>query len=218
MVDSQLAAFCLLALALTLTPGADTALVTKNLVARGRRAAMYTTFGICLGCAVHAVASSLGLSVILAKSAAAFEAVKLVGAGYLIWIGIRTLRAAIRHADDSAAREAEARTTGHRWRAGLFEGFATNLLNPKVALFYLLALPQFIAPGQNVLARSLTLAGIHIGMGLIWLSLYAAMLDRLKGVLRRGGFRRWFEGALGVILILLGGRLAVERRGVVGQG
>jgi len=212
-MDPNLAAFCMLALALTIAPGADMALVAKNAVTRGWRASLLTTFGIAIGCSVHAVASSLGLSAILSRSATAFEVVRSVGALYLIWIGFRTLRGALRHraSTENAAIDP---TTVSPHRSGfvsLVEGTLTNVLNPKVALFYLMVLPQFIAPGQDVLTRSLMLSAIHIGFGVVWLCLYAALLDRLRSMLLRPRVRLWFEGIMGGALIVLGGRLALER-------
>ena len=216
-MDAQLLAFLILAAVLAVTPGADMALVARNAVARGRRAAWYTTLGIVLGCVVHAVASSLGLSVLLATSATAFHGVKLAGAAYLAWLGvttlIRTFRGGAVGVSDDIGGEGEtlAAVRPERLRKSFIEGLLTNLLNPKVALFYLMLLPQFIAPGQNVLARSLMLAGLHIGMGVAWLTVYAAAIDQLRGVLTRPNVRRWFERAMGGCLVLLGARLAVQR-------
>ena len=212
-MDTSILAFCLLALALTVTPGADMALVGKNAVTGGRRTAMLTTLGIAAGCSFHALASALGLSVLLAKSALAFELVKSVGAFYLIWIGLKTIRGAtLPTASSSAQAESTGRVTLRvSARRCFVEGALTNVLNPKVALFYLMILPQFIAPGQNVFLRSLLLAAIHVGFGLIWLIVYAALLDRLRGVLLRPRVRAWFEGVTGGVFILLGGRLALER-------
>jgi threonine/homoserine/homoserine lactone efflux protein len=212
-VDTSLLAFCLLAIALTVTPGADMALVGKSAVTGGRRAAMLTTLGIAAGCSFHVLASALGLSAILAKSAVAFELVKTIGAFYLIWIGLRTIRAAaLPPASSSAEAGSTCRVTVRvSARRCFVEGALTNVLNPKVALFYLMILPQFIAPGQNVVTRSLVLAAIHVGFGLIWLTVYAALLDRMRSVLSRPHVRAWFERVSGGVIVLLGGRLAFER-------
>ena len=130
---------------------------------------------------------------------------KVAGAGYLAYLGIRTLR-------DSFRRDAGPSATPRRTKAaGAFaQGFLTNVLNPKVALFYLTFLPQFIAPGESVLAKSLLLAGIHAGLGLVWLPLYALAIDRLGRLVE--GARRWLERVSGGALIGLGVRLAFERR------
>jgi len=206
-VDPRLYAFIGVAALLTVLPGADMALVTRNVLAVGRRRAMLTIAGICTGCVIHATASALGLSAILATSATAFNVVKTLGAGYLIWIGIQSIREAGQPAtvtSEDAARRA---------RLGPFlQGFLTNILNPKVAVFYLTFLPQFISPGEPVLRRSLLLASIHIAMGFVWLTAYAWFIDRLGAVLTRPRVKAWLERVTGGLLIALGARLAWERR------
>jgi threonine/homoserine/homoserine lactone efflux protein len=183
------------------------ALVTRNVLAVGRRRAMLTIAGICAGCVIHATASALGLSAILATSATAFNVVKTLGAGYLVWIGIQSIREAGRPtAAPSSASTARARL------GPFLQGFLTNILNPKVAVFYLTFLPQFIAPGESVLRRSLLLASLHIAMGFVWLTAYAWFIDRLGAVLTRPRVKAWLERVTGGLLIALGARLAWERR------
>jgi threonine/homoserine/homoserine lactone efflux protein len=204
--DSRLVAFIGVAAVLTVLPGADMALVTRNVLALGRRRAMLTVLGICSGCIIHATASALGVSAILATSATAYNVLKTVGAAYLVWVGVQSIRAARRPAAVPASVPE---------RAGLgpfIQGFLTNILNPKVAVFYLTFLPQFISPGEPVLRRSLFLAAVHITMGLIWLTIYAWFIDRLGVVLTRPRVKAWLEGVTGGVLISLGARLAWERR------
>jgi threonine/homoserine/homoserine lactone efflux protein len=205
-LDGSILAFIGIAALLTILPGADMALVAKVTLLEGRRAAFFTSFGITAGLPVHATASALGLSLILATSAEAFNVAKLVGAAYLAYLGIRTLR-------DSFASSAEQVVAVRRTRssrAAFIQGWLSNVLNPKVALFYLTFLPQFISPGDNVLAKSLLLAGIHAALGLVWLPLYAYAIHRLVVVMRSA--RRWLERVSGAALIALGLRLALERR------
>ena len=210
-MDSRFIAFLGLAALLTIIPGADTGLVTKNAIVRGRTAAFFTTFGICLGCLCHATASALGLSVVLRESARVYEWVKLAGAGYLVYIGGRSLWGARKphQAEQNAAFRAEQRRGV--WFS-FVEGLFTNLLNPKVAIFYLTFLPQFIAPDENVLRKSLFLASIHVLMGLVWLCSYALLLDRMSAVLTRPSVRRKLEAFTGAVLVAFGLRLAMERR------
>ena len=206
-VDPRIYAFIGVAALLTILPGADMALVTRNVLAVGRRRAMLTIAGIGAGCVIHATASALGLSAILATSATAFNIVKTLGAGYLVWIGIQSIR--------DARRPAAAPSTASTARARLgpfLQGFLTNILNPKVAVFYLTFLPQFIAPGESVLRRSLLLASVHIAMGFVWLTAYAWFIDRLGAVLTRPRVKAWLERVTGGLLIALGARLAWERR------
>jgi RhtB (resistance to homoserine/threonine) family protein len=190
---------------LTISPGADMALVAKITLERGRRAALLATVGICSGLFVHATASALGLSVILATSAEAFTIVKLVGAAYLTYLGVQALRSSFRH-DEAEVRSAR------RGANPFLQGVFSNVLNPKVAVFYLTFLPQFMSPGDNVLARSLAFAVAHAVMGIAWLSAYAYVLSRVSAVLGRAGVGRWLERVTGGVLIALGARLALERR------
>ena len=229
-VDPRLVAFIGVAALLTILPGADMALVTRNVLALGRRRTMLTILGIGAGCLIHATASALGISAILATSATAYNVVKTVGAAYLIWLGVQSIRgsSAARQAGGSATRRlgdsaviasrAAEQPSGRvaerpSSRAAAFtQGFLTNVLNPKVAIFYLTFLPQFIAPGEPVLTRSLMLASIHIAMGLVWLTAYAWFIDRLGAVLTRPAVKAWLERVTGGLLVALGARLAWERR------
>ena len=205
-MTASLIAFVPVALLLAMIPGADTALVTRNALALGPLAARWTIVGICAGCVVHAFASALGLSAILATSARAYEVVKLVGAAYLVWIGVQSIRGASASAAPPEVREG--RSGSHPWT----QGFLTNILNPKVALFYLTFLPQFIPTGAPVLRTSMMLAWIHILLGAAWLTLYAHFVDRLRGALTRPAVKAWLERVTGGALVLLGARLAWERR------
>jgi threonine/homoserine/homoserine lactone efflux protein len=230
MGDPRLFAFVGVAALLTILPGADMALVTRNVLALGRRRTMLTILGICAGCVIHATASALGISAILATSATAYNVVKTAGAAYLVWIGIQSIKTARRPsaAGTPAIKASRPASTRFPWgrtpknqtkdpidagsRAAFLQGFLTNVLNPKVAIFYLTFLPQFISPGEPVLARSLMLASIHIAMGLVWLTAYGWFIDRLGAVLTRPLVKAWLERATGGLLIALGARLAWERR------
>lgn len=190
---------------LTISPGADTALVMKVTLERGRGAALLATIGICSGTLVHALASALGLSVILATSAEAFTALKLVGAAYLVYLGVQALRGSFRHG--SAAAIVPRRST-----TPYLQGLLSNVLNPKVAVFYLTFLPQFMSPGDNVLLRSLAFAVAHSVMGITWLSAFAYVVSRIGAAFGGADVRRWLERVTGGVLIALGARLALERR------
>ena len=233
-MTTSLLAFIPVALLLALIPGADTALVTRNALALGERGARWTILGIATGCLMHATASALGLSAILATSARAYEMVKLAGAAYLVWIGVQSIRGASRPAasgvqvprlaslarDDkggaSLARHATgvipSAVEGSAPHSPFLQGFLTNALNPKVALFYLTFLPQFIPAGAPVLRTSLLLAMIHNVLGFAWLSLYAHFVNRLRSALTRPVVKAWLERVTGGALVLLGARLAWSRR------
>jgi threonine/homoserine/homoserine lactone efflux protein len=233
-MTASLLAFIPVALLLTLIPGADTALVTRNALALGMRGARWTILGILTGCLLHATASALGLSAILATSARAYETVKLVGAAYLVWLGVQAIRNAqgvggygsldfarddrqyrsLDFARDDRERHPEGAAPGTTSLGAhpFVQGFLTNILNPKVALFYLTFLPQFIPASAPVLRTSLLLAMIHNVLGFAWLSLYARFVDRLRVALTRPMVKAWLERVTGGALVALGARLAWERR------
>ena len=192
---------------LTVSPGADMALVAKITLESGRAAALRATLGICTGTLVHATASALGLSIVLATSAEAFTALKIAGAAYLAYLGVRSLRASFRSEETLVSHAGPAR--GGR---PYLQGLLTNLLNPKVAVFYLTFLPQFVDPAGGVLAQSLAFALAHSALGIAWLSVYASVLERAIAWLGRAGVRRWLERVTGGVLVALGVRLALERR------
>ncbi len=206
LFDTQVIAFTVVAAALALTPGADTMLVIKNTLHSGKQAGWATTLGILSGTLFHALVSALGISVIIAQSEFMFQLIKVAGAGYLIWLGIQTLRS-IRHAGDSVTDQKR-----KRLRNSFNEGLITNLLNPKVAIFYIAFLPQFISPGDPVLAKSILLACIHNVMSLLWLGGLALALGSGHNWIQHRPVRSWLSGISGSILIGLGLRLALESR------
>ena len=211
-MDSTLWAYVGLAAILTVTPGADTALVVRSTLTRGPSAALFTVFGISLGLLIHSVASALGLSLIVSRSAAAFDFIKLGGALYLCWLGLQSLWSAYKGHEQSAFLSTETGRVGQSKWLAFSEGLLTNLLNPKVALFYLTFLPQFITPEGSALRQSVFLALIHIAMGLVWLSAFAIFLDKVSMFLLRQTVRRKLEAITGSLLIALGVRLAVQPR------
>ncbi len=211
MFDSQVIAFTIVAVAVTLTPGADTFLVLRNVLRGSRRDGIVTTFGICSGLFVHAVFSALGVSVILMHSALAFQVVKTAGACYLIWLGFQSLRHVFRNAEQSSPGEEE-KTKWRVRRQCFWEGFLNNILNPKVVVFYLAFLPQFIGPDDPVLPKSVLLAGIHYILGIVWLVTLSFFVDRARRFMTRASTRRWLDGLCGAVLMGLGFRLALEKQ------
>jgi threonine/homoserine/homoserine lactone efflux protein len=207
-MDPQLWAFLVVATLLAVTPGADTLLVARNVLGRGRTAGLATIAGIAAGCFVHATLSAVGVSLILVRSAEALHALKWGGAAYLILLGTLSIRGWWQ-ADAVAAA---AGRTGAGRRRSFMEGLLTNALNPKVGLFYLAFLPQFIRPGDPVFARSLLLGALHVGIGIAWLSLLSVSLVRIRPLVESGIWRARLEGASGAVLIALVVWVAAERR------
>jgi RhtB (resistance to homoserine/threonine) family protein len=210
MFDSQVLAFTLLAALMTLSPGADTLLVVPNALRGGRRDGLATAFGICSGLYVHALLSALGISVILMHSAAAYTVLKILGAAYLVWLGLQSLRSAARERTRAAAGNTQpARVPASR---SYREGFITNGLNPKVIVFYLALLPQFIGAGDPVLAKSLLLTAIHVVEGIVWFTIVSFLVDRSRRFFLRPLLGRWIDGLCGAFLVALGVRLALVRQ------
>jgi threonine/homoserine/homoserine lactone efflux protein len=202
-MHSQLLPFVGAAVLIALTPGADTALVVRNALVAGAPAARRTALGSTSGLLVWGAASACGIAAVLAASAAVFTTVKLAGAAYLIWLGLRAILRAGAHAPE----ERRARG-GSPFRQGLL----CNLLNPKAGVFFTALLPQFVSPQDPVLVVSLLMTAIAAVASLAWLSVYAALVPRAGDVLRRPPVRRALDRLTGVVLIGLGARLALTRR------
>ena len=192
---------------LTITPGADMAMVARSVFTGGRRAAFATTLGISAGCLAWAFASALGVAAVLAASQTAYDALRLVGAVYLVWLGVQSLLAARRGAAPAADT-----ASGAGRPAPFRQGLLTNLFNPKIAVFYSTFLPQFIGPGDPALLISMLLACVHIALGIAWLSLYAWLLSRAVEAFKGSRLRRALDALTGTVLVALGLRLALERR------
>jgi RhtB (resistance to homoserine/threonine) family protein len=207
-VGGDLLAFAGIVAVIVVTPGPDMALVLRNGLSRGRRAAVETAVGINAGLLVWAVAAALGIAAILRTSATAFTVLKLAGAAYLVFLGVRALRDAWR---GTAFPTAGPYRTG-RVRSAFRQGLLSNLLNPKIALVFTTLIPQFVEPGDPVVARTILLAAIFIGMGLLWLTAYALVVARVGELLRRPPLRRALNAIVGGVLTALGVRLAFARR------
>jgi threonine/homoserine/homoserine lactone efflux protein len=203
----ELLAFVGVSAAVIMTPGQDTALTIRNTLAAGRRGGLLTACGVVSGQLTWALATSAGLAALLLASHAAFVAVKLVGAAYLAYLGLRGLLA--------AWRGAETRTAAPR-RAGLApltayrQGLLSNLANAKIGVFFTSLLPQF-AGRQGSFPVLLALGALFAAMTLVWLSGYAVVVSRAGDFLRRPWMRRAIDGVTGLVLLGLGVRLATER-------
>jgi len=205
----DLLAFAGVAAIVVVLPGPDMALVLRNGIASGRRAALETAVGISAGLFVWALAAALGVAALLSASATAFTALKLVGAAYLVWLGVRALRDAWRGA---STLPGAARSRPGRMDSAFRQGLLSNLFNPKIALVFTTLIPQFVEPGDPAVARTILLAAIFIGMGFVWLTSYALLVAQVGGLLRRPVVRRVLNAIVGTVLLAFGVRLALERR------
>jgi len=197
---------------LTITPGIDTVLVIKNTSRSGGKDGVVTSLGICIGLFVRATFSAVGISAILLQSAGLFLAMKWVGAAYLIWLGMGGLKAAIKGHAGIAIGDADVRSFSVR--RSLQEGFLSNVLNPKTAVFYLAFLPQFIDPQYSPFLQAMTMAGIHFMMAMIWQSGLAVAVSSAKRFFANPAALRWMEGITGSVLLCLGAKLILDEQNI----
>jgi RhtB (resistance to homoserine/threonine) family protein len=195
---------------LIVTPGPDTALVTKNALLSGRRPALGTSFGVTAGLLIWTIASAFGVAAIVHASETLFTVMKLIGGAYLIWLGIQALRAAGR--EKATAEVAVGGTRKLNGTQGFRQGLINDLANPKIAAFFTSLLPQFIDPGQSVFAPFLVLGVLFAVMTLAWLCAFALMASKAGGLLTRPRVKAGLDRLTGIVLIGLGLRLATERR------
>jgi threonine/homoserine/homoserine lactone efflux protein len=198
--------FLVASVLVTVIPGADMALITRQVLVGGPALAQKTIFGNLTGLLVHGFALAVGLSALLVASATAYTVVKLAGAAYLLYLGVQALLASRHPASDAPPAALVAP------RRAFLAGLVSTVLNPKPALFFLTFLPQFVDRDAAVLPQTLTLAGIHVVVGLIWLSAYARLVDRARTLLTAPRVKAWLERTTGAVLIAFGLRVAVERR------
>lgn len=206
-VVESLIAFTLAAGLLTLTPGLDTALILRTAAAEGPRRALLAMVGILAGCFVWGGLVAFGLGAVLAASTLAFNVLKWIGAAYLLWLGMGLiLRPRDRFEVGDAAPSSFADTAWMR------RGFLSNLLNPKVGVFYVSFLPQFLPQGVPAAPFMLLLTAIHALLGVIWLGLLIAATQPLARILRQAAVVRWLDRVTGGVFIAFGLKLALERR------
>jgi len=198
-----------LAIVLVITPGQDTFFILGRSLSGGRAAGIAAALGITAGSVIHTVAAALGLSALLATSQYAFMAVKFAGAAYLIYIGVRAL---LSRASGLAGGQAAGQDAGRR--TAFRQGILSNLLNPKVALFFLALMPQFITAGSaNKVGAFLALGLSFVALGMAWCALLAVAAARLRGAfLRRPSMATVLNKVAGVMFIALGLRLATARQ------
>ncbi len=201
----DLPAFLAIALVVVLTPGPATALVVRNSLRGGPRAAWATTAGNSTGILGWALASVLGISALVAASEAAFAALKLVGAIVLVWLGIQAWRRA-RHDLPAAAPPPRGGSSHYR------EGLITSFANPKLAVFFVALFPQFVPNDASVLAATLTMAAIIVFMDVIWFTVLAVLVSRTRRAFVERGWASRMERVAGTVLIALGVRLAFSDR------
>jgi threonine/homoserine/homoserine lactone efflux protein len=209
-IEQALLSFTVTAGLLTITPGLDTALVLRTAAVEGRKQAMLAGMGICFGCLLWGVAASFGLSALLAVSGFAYNVLRMVGAIYLGYLGIKLLIRAFASTSSNSGAEPEeyASKDGSLW---FKRGLLTNLLNPKVGVFYLSFLPQFIPTGVPVWSFSILLALIHATEGLLWFLLLTNATELISSWLRQRRVVMALDSLMGAILIAFGLKLVLDK-------
>ena len=206
--------FCLAVLLLNLTPGPDTALIVGQSVANGRRAGLLSVLGISTGCIAHTIALALGLSALLAASASAFMVIKVAGAVYLVFLGARMIVGTLAR-PVATSPSTEPKVLRPTSSARIFaHGFLTNLLNPKVVLFFLSFFPQFVAEASPSKGLAFVLlGGVLVGISTVYNAIVAfiagGITHRLRGAPR---LKTWLDRSIGGAFIALGARIAVSDR------
>ncbi|MGV8564670.1 LysE family translocator [Pseudomonas aeruginosa] len=204
-IAENLLAFTVAATLLTLTPGLDTALVLRTATVEGKRQGLRAALGINAGCLLWGAAVAFGLGALIAVSELAFNVLKYCGAAYLAWLGLNMLlrpRHSLTPVDSAEKPDAN-------W---FLKGMTGNLLNPKVGIFYVSFLPQFIPQGQPPVAWTFGLVSIHVAIGLLWSLILIGATQPLAGVLRREKVIKWMDRATGTVFVLFAARLALSKR------
>jgi len=207
MIDTSLLAFAGVSLLLAVTPGPDMAVVTKNALAHGRRGVFLTTSGIALALVIWVGATAIGLSALLATSSEALFVLKIIGACYLAYLGIRTLIESRRRPADLPPGAPPAAHAPAAFR----QGFLSAVSNPKLGVWFVTFLPQWVLPGQDPFPRLLELGITFAVIGWIWMNVYGLFVTRLRDVITAPRVRQWMDRITGAVLLGFGVRLAVER-------
>lgn len=209
---TALLTFTAVAVVLTITPGLDTMLVLRTAIGSGPRVGLLAGLGIALGCYAWGLATAVGLTALLAASELAFTILRIAGAGYLCWLGTRALWNARRPAQSQPepAQPDEHPNPGRL--AAVRTGFLTNLLNPKVGVFYMTLLPQFVPPGQSVFWTTLALVTIHNALGMLWFGLLTSATAAVRRGLTRPNVKRRLEQLTGLVFVGFGVQLAAQTR------
>lgn len=197
---------------LTLFPGVDSLLVIRNASRGGWKDGLVTSTGICSGLFVHALVSAFGISALLLQSAVAFNALKLVGGGYLLWLGGCSLLRAVRGKKTIELEPSPTIARRFQLQRSFREGFVCNVFNPKTLLFYMAFLPQFIDPNRSPILQSLFMAAIHFVIAMIYQGGLTVLVCRVSGWFKSNPLGRLLEGLAGGVLVSFGLRIFLEKR------
>ncbi|MFE4810059.1 LysE family translocator [Peribacillus simplex] len=201
--------FIIMCILLIILPGPDTAIATRNTVTVGTSGGFKTMFGTCCALLIHTSAAVFGLSAIIVKSALIFSIFKYVGAVYLVYIGFKTLWG-LRNKQVAAAADMSVKSK-YENQSCFKQGFLTNLLNPKVAVFFLTFLPQFVNPGNDTFLPFLIMGITYTVLTALWFVFYIYLLNQISAFMKKPRTQAIFEGITGMVLIGFGIKLALEK-------
>lgn len=194
---------------LIILPGPDTAIVTKNTISVGKVGGLKTALGTCCALFIHTSAATLGLSAIIMKSALLFSVLKYVGAVYLTYLGVKALWS-LKKKDETASVEMNIKSQ-FKNTSCFKQGFLTDFLNPKIAVFFLTFLPQFVASNSNTFFPFLMMGITYIVMTAIWFLFYISLINHISAFMKRPKSKKFVEGITGAVLIGFGIGLALEK-------
>lgn len=200
--------FLILSLFVVMSPGIDTALITKRTIADGRTDGYKMGLGITAGSLVHTFAAAFGLSAILMQSAAAFEVIKYAGAVYLIYLGLSSFISLKRKKNSDIETEVKSDMKKSAFKQGLL----SNVLNPKVAMFFLTFLPQFVKAGENAQQQLIIMGIIYTLLSIFWFFLYVYFINYMREWLMSPKVQRVMDKATGAVLIGFGLKLALDKQ------
>lgn len=201
--------FIIMSICLIILPGPDTAMATKNTLVAGKIGGVKTVFGTCVALLIHTLAAVIGLSALIVKSALLFSIFKYVGAVYLVYIGIKALLA-VRNTEDLNTNDVPI-NNDNKHTSCFRQGFLTNLLNPKIAVFFLTFLPQFLNPNHNTFIQLLVMGLTYLILTVIWFAFYIFLIDKISAFMKKPKTQRYIQGITGIVLIGFGIKLAFER-------
>lgn len=200
--------FVIMCILLIILPGPDTAIATKNTLTVGRTGGFKTILGTCCALLIHTLAAVVGLSAIIVKSAFLFSIFKYFGAVYLVYLGIKTLWALKQNKTTASDIPAESKYEG---KSCFKQGFLTNLLNPKVAVFFLTFLPQFVESGSQSFLPFLIMGITYMLLTALWFLFYIYLLDQIRAFMKKPKTQSVIEGITGTVLIGFGIKLTMEK-------
>ncbi|MEC2473370.1 LysE family translocator [Bacillus thuringiensis] len=208
MIENYLL-FIIMSICLIILPGPDTAMATKNTLIAGKVGGVKTVFGTCIALLIHTLAAVIGLSALIVKSALLFSIFKYVGALYLIYIGIKALLA-VRNKEGVDTNDISLNNE-NKHTSCFRQGFLTNLLNPKIAVFFLTFLPQFLNPNHNTFIQLLVTGLTYLVLTAFWFAFYIFLIDKISAFMKKPKTQRYIQGLTGIVLIGFGVKLAFEK-------